>query len=227
MLPAIAIHIWKLPNINIEQRKEALTSLGKFVASAYFSGQSIDRNNQSCPEEIRSKIKWRLFLSDTLKLCCNNSLLSNPETTWKDWAKAFRETINDIISECSRKNEIIIDFEQAEKYTAPRGESDQKVSSTTETIHCNPSQPVRITNFHQIKGETLESVMVVSSPTNQGGGEGYWKNWLNDPTSENARFAYVASTRPKKLLIWAVPDRLDQTDKDKLQSLGFVITDTL
>jgi hypothetical protein len=50
--------------------------------------------------------------------------------------------------------------------------------------------------------------MVVSSPTNQG--EGYWKRWLEDPLSENARFAYVASTRPTDLLIWAVPGTLEK-----------------
>ena len=227
MLPAIAIHIWKLPNISIEQRREALSSLGTFVASAYFPNQSHDSNNQSCPEEIRSKIKWRMFLLDILEQCCGNSQLSNLESTWKDWAKAFRETLNDIISTCCCKNEITIDAGQAEKYIAPRGVSDKKVSSTTETIHFNPSQPIRITNFHQIKGETLEAVMVVSSPTNQGSGEGYWNNWLTDPTSENARFAYVASTRPKNLLVWAVPDHLDQTDIDKLQNLGFIVTNTL
>lgn len=74
MLPAIAIHIWKLPNISIEQRREALSSLGKFVASAYFPNQSHDSNNQSCPEEIRSKIKWRMFLLDILEQCCGHQL---------------------------------------------------------------------------------------------------------------------------------------------------------
>lgn len=227
ILPAIAIQIWKLLGIGLDQKKEALSSLGKFMAATYFSSQPRDHNNQYCPEEIKSKVKWRLFLSDILRVCCDSKLLSNLDLTWKDWAKHFRETFNNIVSECGKRYEITINLKQAENYTAPRGESDHKVSSTTEMISSNPSQPVRITNFHQIKGETLESAMVVSSPTNQGGGEGYWKNWIIDPTSENARFAYVASTRPRKLLIWAVPDHLDQDNIDKLKSMGFVITDTL
>lgn len=227
LLPVYAIQIWKLPGKNIDQKKEALSSIGKFVASSYYSGQTTDRNNQSCPEEIKSKVKWRLFISDILNLCCESKLLSNLDLTWKIWAKAVRDSFDDIVSKSSNKYEIVIDLKNTVGFIAPKGVSDKKVSATTETICSNPSQPIRITNFHQIKGETLESVMIVSSPTNQGGGEGYWKNWLKDPTSENARFAYVASTRPRKTLIWAVPDHLDADDIKKLTELGFTISATL
>jgi len=51
---------------------------------------------------------------------------------------------------------------------------------------------------------------------------GHWRKWSEDPNSENARFAYVASSRPKYLLVWALPKRsLDKEGMQKLTELGF------
>ena len=67
-----------------------------------------------------------------------------------------------------------------------------------------PSNPttqsaLRITTIHNVKGETLEALMLVSS-RDKGTSDGYWTQWLDDPTSEAARLAYVASSRPRKLI---------------------------
>ena len=47
-----------------------------------------------------------------------------------------------------------------------------------------------------------------------------WKEWLADPASEGARFAYVASSRPRHMLIWAVK-KLKADEKETLTGLGF------
>lgn len=44
--------------------------------------------------------------------------------------------------------------------------------------------------------------------------------YLRDRTSEAARFAYVASSRPKHVLIWAVK-KLKAEDRLVLEGLGF------
>jgi hypothetical protein len=43
-----------------------------------------------------------------------------------------------------------------------------------------------------------------------------------DKTSEAARFAYVASSRPKHILVWCVK-KLNASDQKKLESLGFEV----
>jgi len=222
LLPAAAIKVWQTQNISIDQIAEALTCMGKFIAHRYFSSDSANKMSYYCPIGVKSQISWRLFVSDILDVCVNHEKLSNLELTWKEWANLFRKNFDTIFALCQGKyNDIQIDSSQASsKYNAPRGESAKKVSTTLGVIEPTLSQQIRITNFHQIKGETKETVMVVSAPTNAGRSEGYWKNWLADKHSENARFAYVASSRPRKLLVWAIPNPITTEDKNTLESLG-------
>ena len=81
-----------------------------------------------------------------------------------------------------------------------------------EAIRCCKTLPNLERSRHPLPSPSFTlsgGISAVSSPTNQGRSEGYWKNWLEDKTSENARFAYVASTRAKNLLVWAIPAKLD------------------
>ena len=78
---------------------------------------------------------------------------------------------------------------------------------------------LRYETIHQVKGETHDATVVVSS-RQRGAHLSHWRDWLADPTSEGARFAYVASSRPRHLLIWAVK-RLKAAEKDTLSKLGF------
>ncbi|MBA7663988.1 hypothetical protein ES703_72038 [subsurface metagenome] len=64
--------------------------------------------------------------------------------------------------------------------------------------------------------------MLVSAPSKSGNStDNHWEYWLEDPTSEAARLAYVASSRPKHLLVWAVP-KGNNGDMTELTELGFV-----
>jgi DNA helicase-2/ATP-dependent DNA helicase PcrA len=90
-----------------------------------------------------------------------------------------------------------------------------------ETVAATAKSNIRITTIHQVKGETLEAVLVVSAPTQKSKG-GYWRQWL-DKTSgdgEHARFAYVASSRPRRLLAWAIPQQDEHLSAD-LAQIGF------
>lgn len=66
-------------------------------------------------------------------------------------------------------------------------------------------------------------LMVVSAPDRRSE-DGYWTKWLDDPTAEPARLAYVGSSRPKHLLAWAVPTCNDE-DIARIKALGFVTLD--
>ncbi len=63
----------------------------------------------------------------------------------------------------------------------------------------------------------------ISNPTRKGDGT-HWSHWIGDKTSEAARFAYVASSRPKYVLVWCVK-KLKPLEKTELESLGFEILD--
>ena len=84
-----------------------------------------------------------------------------------------------------------------------------------------PATQLHFTNIHQVKGETFDGVLVVSSPTKAGDG-GHWHQWLDaDPEhAEHNRFAYVASSRPRYFLAWAVPNPTP-ADEARLVALGF------
>ncbi len=224
LLPA-ALQLWALIDMTPDQVNEALSSVGRFVSSNYFGNQLNNRQKQYCPEGIKSAVVWRLFLSEILNRCVNEKDLSNLELDWASWAKKFREKFLSIFSSCAEKYDISLDPSSYKDYRSPLGKggkalSKEKVRKTLEMVKGNSSRQIRITNFHQIKGETLDAAVVVSSPTYSG--EGYWKNWLKDTTSESARFAYVASSRPSFLLIWAVPEGLADKDIETLMNLGFM-----
>ncbi len=85
---------------------------------------------------------------------------------------------------------------------------------------------IRITTIHDIKGETLDSAMIVSSLDGHSQG-GYWKHWFNDTANndlenEYKRYGYVAFSRAKHLLILATP-QLNRIDKEYFENIGFKI----
>ncbi|MFO7897038.1 MAG: hypothetical protein R6U84_08905, partial [Candidatus Cloacimonadales bacterium] len=63
------------------------------------------------------------------------------------------------------------------------------------------------------KGQTFESVLLISSLT-KGSNGGHWSHWLTGD-DEQKRLGYVASSRPKKLLIWAIPEN-DKKEFEKV-----------
>ena len=83
---------------------------------------------------------------------------------------------------------------------------------------CNNNN-VKVETIHSVKGCSYSAVMLVSTP-NSLGKTGYWEKWINDK-QETTRMAYVASTRPKHLLCWALP-KLTEEQRSQVEGLGFV-----
>ena len=79
---------------------------------------------------------------------------------------------------------------------------------------------VKIMTIHASKGFTFDAVLLVSSKDKKGK-DGYWESWL-DVGEEASRICYVACTRPRYLLCWAVGALSNDEQRKKLENIGFV-----
>ena len=215
---ATAVFLWS--SAGLQGMDESLKCIGRFIATKFFPGQSANSRHHYCPDMEESVIKWRLFLARVLDACAQNEAISNIKQTWDKWAKTVRANFVKIVTDAfhgelpDRK-----DF----TFTALKGESNTKVITSLETTTSERTESnIRITTIHQAKGETFEAALVVSSPTSRGDG-GHWRQWLDKTggDGEHTRFAYVASSRPRKLLAWAIP-KDDESSYIELENLGFI-----
>jgi hypothetical protein len=230
---AMAIHLWKIGCW--QATGDALKFFGRFTSEKFFPEESTNSRVYYRPESVDSALSWRLFLASALSECCQDEQISNLEQTWKTWSLVVRDRLHKhlktsvsnfgaALSDCDfpplvTKNER---GESSPIFSTPSGEKDNQVlgslpsNSSTQTL-------LRITTIHDVKGETLEALMLVSSHNKSGTNDGYWTQWLDNPASEAARLAYVASSRPRKLIIWAIPNpsRKEEDRLDRLKKNGF------
>jgi len=221
---ATALYLWC--SGNKEGRKEALFYMGEFISNRFFSNYNVSGKKYFCPEDITSLLKWRLFLSRVLDDCNNTQWnILNLSVTWTIWAKNIRSCIHDILNRHKLLLEEFSDTFTECKFSALQKKGKEKVIDTIKDGFVGKNSKLRITTIHQVKGETLDAIMVVSSIDKRGSTkDGHWTFWLEDPNSEKARLAYVASSRPKHLLVWAVPE-VSEGEKQQLIDLGFHIDD--
>ncbi len=214
---ATAIHLWQ--NGAVESIGEALNCIGRFIADNFFTAKSINSRAYYCPDSVSSHLCWRLFLARVLDKCLGAESLSNLDQVWKEWAKIVREQFKEIVRSCSI-NELSSQNNCSFSFNALSGKVVQTVVSTLETIEKRDLTNIRVTTFHQVKGQTFEAILLVSAPDKRSDG-GHWTQWIDATNSdgEHARFAYVASSRPKYLLGWAVPPP-SENEKNKLENLG-------
>jgi len=98
---------------------------------------------------------------------------------------------------------------------------------TTELVSASFAPPadakikLKCSTIHKVKGQTVDAVLVVSSPDRKSKG-GHWSQWLDQSLEdgEYARFAYVASSRPRFLLAWAVRTPTKKADIEGVNGLG-------
>ena len=228
---AMALHLWNKQNAEVMD--EALRYLGRFIASVFFKDNHSTSRRYYCPQTVSSPMRWRLFLSHVLNECvksdCGINVLAQ---TWTSWAECVRKHFGQIVTYClpvlrSALNTNLTTFTKLDGKTfkALRGFGDKNVISTLISQKETPSR-LRITTIHSMKGETFDAILLVSSPDKKGSVGGHWVEWLENPQKEHARFAYVASSRPRKLLAWAIPVSSKSTeDLDRMKALGFDIID--
>ncbi|WP_180177171.1 UvrD-helicase domain-containing protein [Acinetobacter sp. YH12039] len=177
-------------------------------------------SDYNCPQIIASELDWRLFLHNSIQYLLNHDLQLD-SCTWTNWCKKVNAVVINLF-----KQEFVL----PEIYEALKN-SDFKIRSPSgKATHCisnyhrkNDSLDIKFrkSTIHGVKGETHEATMLISNPTRNGTGT-HWSHWIGDKTSEAARFAYVASSRPKHILVWCVK-KLKPIEKIELESLGFEV----
>jgi DNA helicase-2/ATP-dependent DNA helicase PcrA len=142
--------------------------------------------------------------------------LPDATSTLSTWGPTVRTIVQDLLTDFELKPQTDLGrvFRACNKPAAMRPIKDfvQPRLQTTEL-----SAKV----IHRVKGETYESVMVVASP-GKGNKDDDLTQWLtptSDPGDDRRRIAYVAVTRPRKLLVLAAPSNLPQEILSKLSSV--------
>lgn len=213
---AQAIYLWQ--NGNPEMRIQALAATGKCVAPRFFAGDAPDTRAHSFsrPRDRFSPAHWRNILARVLDGLCRVGELRDIQQDWKTWVHAANAALPRIVSEsCGLELSM-------KAMRSPSKKADCSVLSDLCTAPSAP--PIRVTTIHDVKGETLEAVLLVSAQQSKGTG-GHWTEWIRpDGDHEHARFAYVASSRPRSLLAWAIPNPSTQ-DIATLTKLGFSFLD--
>lgn len=223
---AMAIHLWK--NGNIQSIDDSLRYLGRFFADKYFDNYSSNSRLYYCPECISSPMKWRIFLSHVLNYCLENDLIKDLSQTWSTWAPYVRTEFGRISRECFPILEDTLTAQiqpfpdlDGGSFRVPNKIGTNQVEQTLSVTDAKSSS-IRITTIHSVKGETYDAVLVVSASSRQGTPDGHWTQWLENSKSEAARLSYVASSRPRQLLVWAISQpTIDQ--KKQIKALGFHI----
>lgn len=205
---AQCLSIWGKPNISGDEMIFSIRILGRIIAMLFYN---FPYNHQqfSCPSSINN-IEWRIFIYKLLNIM-KGELLPWNDVTWKQWSTKCRTTIKNNIDLFIEGHK---DFEDVTKnIKAPSNKGDKCVSDDYKIY--SSLNNIRTTTIHNVKGETLDAVLLVSSPKKMTK-EGHLTHWITQE-GEAARLAYVASSRPKHLLIWAIPEDADKKDIDKIQ----------
>jgi DNA helicase II / ATP-dependent DNA helicase PcrA len=202
---------WNISNRTGNDMKNALQQIGKSISNLAYGGKG-NYQQQYCPEGV-SQLEWRKFLYE---LIVKASKLIYPfgDKTWSDWTnnplKIFLKNEWDNLLIKGKKweevkNRIRVKSSKKKKIKEEK-QKDKKIVDTLSIAPSNFSDEIRIATIHSVKGETLDAVMLVSSETKNSEG-GHYEHWISNSPEHNEyiRFAYVASSRPKHLLIWAIP----------------------
>jgi hypothetical protein len=184
----------------------------------------VTRSGPHCPVAIESKLAWRKFIHECLKhLVAAGAADTN--LTWKEWAALTKQTMRNLPDQAFVLDEISGDLEPLRELILRSPAKQGDIALSVRLSQVVAPQPIldalRYETIHQVKGETHDATVVVSS-LQKGIYLSHWKEWLIDPGSEGARFAYVASSRPRHMLIWAVK-KLKADEKETLTGLGFEI----
>jgi DNA helicase-2/ATP-dependent DNA helicase PcrA len=218
---ANALSCWENIPRSGKDIQNALQQLGKSISMLAYGGNG-NHQHQYCPNSY-SPIEWRNQLSDLINKACDSATGIYPFTslTWSQWVGKLKPFLE---SYWPNFRSPLNDWDSIKtKVISPNRKASKQVTDTLKTVQNKYSEQIRMTTFHDVKGETLEAVLVVSSPNNKGQKTGrYFEDWLGGSgEKEHIRFAYVASSRPKHLLIWAIPKIVNNQFLTEIKELGF------
>jgi len=212
---ALAVVMFDEKNmLNIEQ---SLKLFSEYIRENI--NESVKPNSFNCPNCIDSSFMWRRFLFLAINHLVEKGL-SDTSMNWRDWCKSAKSVLQAMPNEDFVEKEIskiIIKLKDV-NHRAPNGRGEKNICETLRFVHDQVEEPIRSTTIHNVKGETHDVTMLISS--SRSGKESHWKDWFKDPTNEAARHAYVACSRPKHLLILVIK-KVNKKDRKELEDKGF------
>lgn len=217
---ANALNCWANNPRTGKDMQNALQQIGKSVSMLAYNGDG-NHQHQYCPDSY-SQIEWRNQLSDLIVKATDitNGIYPFDSLTWSQWVtklKTFLENYWANLRLPSNEWDTV-----TAKIKSPSGCAAKLVIDTIKASQNTYTEKIRMTTIHDVKGETVDAVLLVSAKDKKSKG-GHYEQWLslNANEKEYVRFAYVASSRPKHLLIWAIPKTLNNQFKNKIIDLGF------
>ena len=219
---ANALNCWASKPKTGKDVQNALQQIGKSVSLLAYNGNG-NHQHQYCPETY-SQIEWRNQLWELITKATKseNKIYPFNDLTWSKWAsnlKIFLEKNWDSLRKPKNNWDSV-----KTKIKSPNGSAKKMVIDTIKKDQNSYSKKIRMTTFHDVKGETLDAVLVVSAKNKKSKG-GHFSQWISENITEKeyVRFAYVASSRPKHLLIWAIPKGSSKLLLKKITALGFEV----
>lgn len=213
---AHGLNCWHGTSRNTEDISNAINQIGRCLSYLAYNGKG-NHQKDFCPEEIGG-VEWRLLLRDIL---FDASFLypfheNGTQLNWSQWVVKLKKFLK---QNWEQLPFVQNSWEQAStKVRAPSGMAKDIVEHTICLVP--QTNALRTSTIHSVKGETLDAVLLVSHRDKRSQG-GHFEHWLNpDPGEEEfKRFAYVACSRPKHLLVIATPV-LTKSQLDALKDIG-------
>ncbi len=219
---ANGLNCWANNPRTCKDMQNALQQIGKSISMLAYEGAG-NHQHQYCPDAY-NQIEWRILLSDLIVKATNTTEGVYPfaSLTWSQWVAKLKVLLENYWTNFRSPTN---DWDSVKaKFKSPNGFANNLVIDTIKASQNTYSEKIRMTTFHDVKGETLDAVLVVSAKDKKSKG-GHFEQWLSQEAGEKefVRFAYVASSRPKHLLIWAIPKQGNNTNIQKILQLGFEI----
>lgn len=219
-LIANALNCWGNKPKTGKDMQNALQQIGKSISMLAYNGSG-NHQHQYCPDSY-NQIEWRNLLSDLIVKATNatDGIYPFENQTWSQWVAKLK-----VFLENNWKNLRfpLNDWDSVKtKIKSPSGNATKLVIETIRANQNSYSEKIRMTTIHDVKGETLDAVLLVSAKDKKSKG-GHFEQWLSQSAVEKeyVRFAYVASSRPKHILIWAIPKKANNPYLNKIINLGF------
>lgn len=200
---ANALNCWYGRGNSTEDIVSALNETGKAICYLAHNGKG-NVQRQHCPMGS-SSIDWRLFLSEILREAkglypfCDER---GNNLTWRDWVSRLKGFLEQKWETIPFKENGWDDVSRRLK--APQ---EKAIINVADSV-CVPVKKadINIATIHSVKGRTFDAVMLISSPDKRSKG-GHFEHWIDNAlgNDEHKRFAYVACSRPRHLLVMAVP----------------------
>jgi len=215
---ALAINLFDIGDF--ERLEKSITLFSQYLR--IMIKETVKPLSFNCPDSIDSPLRWRTFLFNALIFLVEDDL-NDSTVSWKVWTGKTKIRIKDILKQSFVDDDISVVLNSLSdcNIRSPNGLGQESLELSLKIVNTTTCS-MRKETIHQVKGETHDVSMLVSSAGKQGGVGANWKEWLADPKSEHARLAYVASSRPKELLIWAVK-KLKSKERQQLKGIGFLI----